>query len=123
MEEIKTIEMSELDYRLILHIKGLRESRGLSQIELSHRMGLSSGFIGKVELITAPDKYSIRHLKLLADIFKVKNFADLFPSKMPAHDMIRLTLKITNDIKKDGTPSKKKITEVIKIESITKKVN
>jgi transcriptional regulator with XRE-family HTH domain len=123
MEEIKTIEMSELDYRLILHIKGLRESRGLSQIELSHRMGLSSGFIGKVELLTAPDKYSIRHLKLLADIFKVKNFSDLFPSKMPAHDMIRLTLKISNDLKKDGTPSKKKITEVIKIEAIVKNSN
>ncbi|MFA4867849.1 MAG: helix-turn-helix transcriptional regulator [Pedobacter sp.] len=120
MEEIKTIEMSELDYRLILHIKGLRESRGLSQIELSHRMGLSSGFIGKVELLTVPDKYSIRHLKLLADIFKVKSFTDLLPSKIPAHDMIRLTLKISNDLKKDGTPSKKKITEVIKIEPIAK---
>lgn len=121
MEEIKTIEMAELDYRLILHIKSLREGHGLTQVELSHRMGLSSGFIGKVELLTAPDKYSIRHLKLLADIFKLKNFSDLLPAKIPANDLIRLTLKINNDIKKDGTLSKKKVTTVIKIEPISKK--
>lgn len=118
MEEIKTIEISELDYRLILHIKDLREAYGFTQIDLSHRMGLSSGFIGKVELLTAPDKYSIRHLKLLADVFNFKSFADLFPKKVPANDMIKLTFKITNNVKKDGTPSKKRITEVIKIEKI-----
>lgn len=121
MEEIVTIEMSELDYRLILHIKALRERHDLSQVDLSHKMGLSSGFVGKVELLTAPDKYSIRHLKFLANVFKFKSFSDLLPSKIPANDMIRLTLRITNNFKKDGTASKKKITEVIRIESMDKK--
>lgn len=115
MEEIIKIEMSELDYRLIRHIKSLRESHNLSQVMLSHHMGLSSGFIGKVELLTAPDKYSIRHLKLLADVFKLKNFADLLPS-IPENDKIILTLKISAQKKKDGTASKKNIIEVIKIE-------
>jgi len=40
------IEMSELDYKLILRVKQLREEHGFSQVELSHKMGLSSGFIG-----------------------------------------------------------------------------
>lgn len=117
MEEIIKVEMSELDYRLILHIKSLRESHNLSQVMLSHRMGLSSGFIGKVELLTAPDKYSIRHLKLLADVFNFKTFTDLLPA-VPENDKITLTLKISAQTKKDGTASKKNTIEVIKIESI-----
>lgn len=121
MEEIKIIEMSELDYRLILHIKNLRENHNLTQIELSHKMGLSSGFVGKVELLTVPDKYSVRHLKLLADVFKFKNFSEMLPPKVPVNDMIRLTLRITYNTKRDGTLSKKKITEVIKIEALGKK--
>ncbi|ETZ19189.1 helix-turn-helix domain-containing protein [Pedobacter sp. V48] len=117
MEEIITIEMSELDYRLILHIKSLREAKNISQVALSHKMGLSSGFIGKVELLTAPDKYSIRHLKLLADIFKFRSFSELLP-KIPENDKIRLTLKVSSQTKKDGSPSKKNFTEVIKIEPV-----
>lgn len=117
MEEIIKIEMSELDYRLILHIKSLRESHNLSQVMLSHNMGLSSGFIGKVELLTAPDKYSIRHLKLLADVFKFESFKDLLPA-IPENDKIILTLRVTPQTKKDGTASKKKNMEVINIESV-----
>lgn len=120
MEEIVTITMSELDYLLILHIKELRIKHNLSQVDLSHKMKLSSGFIGKVELLTSPDKYSIRHLKLLAEIFGSKNIGEIFPP-LPQNDLVSITLRITNNSKKDGSISKKKITEVINIEPIKNK--
>lgn len=113
MEEIITITMSELDFELIKHIKTLRVKHKLSQVELSHKMKLSSGFVGKVELLTAADKYSIRHLQLLAKVFDVESLAELFPEVIPENDLITLTLKVTYNKKKDGTASKKKLTEVI----------
>jgi len=81
-------------------------------------MKLSSGFIGKVELLTSPDKYSIRHLKLLADIFESKKIGDIFPDVIPTNDLVVLTVRITNNLKKDGSVSKKKLSEVIKIEPV-----
>jgi len=121
MEEIINITMSELDYELIKRIKELRDQHNLSQVQLSHKMNLSSGFVGKVELLTAPDKYSIRHLKLLANVFKVESIGDLFPIPLPEHDLIVLTLRVTYNQKKDGSQSKKKLTEVIKIDPVKPK--
>jgi transcriptional regulator with XRE-family HTH domain len=121
MEEIVDITMSELDYLLIMRIKELRDHHNLSQVQLSHKMNLSSGFVGKVELLTAPDKYSIRHLKLLANVFEVKSIGELFPTTLPEHDLIVLTLRVTYNKKKDGSPSKKKLTEVIKIDPVKHK--
>ena len=118
MEEIVNITMSELDYELIKRVKELRVQHNLSQVQLSHKMNLSSGFIGKVELLTAPDKYSIRHLQLLAKVFDIQSLAELFPREIPHRDLINLTLRVTYNQKKDGSPSKKKLTEVIKIGEI-----
>ncbi|WP_131538535.1 MULTISPECIES: helix-turn-helix domain-containing protein [Pedobacter] len=113
--EIVTIEISHLDYLIIVNVKNLRLELGLSQVSLTQKMGLSEGFVGKVELYTERAKYSIRHIHLLAIALNCK-IQDVLPLEQPQYDMVRLTLKRTNKINRDGSISQKKTTEVIKIE-------
>jgi len=113
--EVVTIEISHLDYLIIINVKRLRLARDLSQVTLTQKMGLSEGFVGKVELFTERAKYSIRHIHLLAIALNCKT-QDILPTEQPKFDMIKLTLKRTNKVNKDGSLSQKKTTEVIKIE-------
>ncbi|SDD70349.1 helix-turn-helix domain-containing protein [Pedobacter soli] len=113
--EIVIIEISQLDYLLIVNIKRKRIEVGLSQVSLTQKMGLSEGFVGKVELFTERAKYSIRHIHLLASALNC-TIQEILPVEQPKYDMVKLTLKRTNKINKDGSVSRKKITEVIKIE-------
>ena len=111
-------EMSHLDYLFTLHIKKLRESRGWSQQDLSKEMGITLSFVGNVESFIQRHKYGVRHLTLLAKAFKFKSVSKLFDFPAPEHDLIKLTLKVTPKTKKDGSPSKGKNVEVVKIEPI-----
>ena len=113
--EIVTIEISHLDYLIIVNVKNLRSKLGLSQVSLTQKMGLSEGFVGKVELYTERAKYSIRHIHLLASALNC-TIQDILPLEQPRYDMVILTLRRTNKVNKDGSLSKKKTTEVIKIE-------
>jgi len=113
--EIVTVEISHLDYLIIVNVKNLRSKLGLSQVSLTQKMGLSEGFVGKVELFTERAKYSIRHINLLARALNC-TIQDILPLEQPKYDMVILTLRRTNKINKDGSLSQKKTTEVIKIE-------
>jgi transcriptional regulator with XRE-family HTH domain len=116
-EEILYVEISHLDYLLICHIREIRKIKKLTQLQLSHSMKLADGFISKVETFSERAKYSIRHLKLLADVFEC-DIVDLIPKEVPKYDIVRLTLKRTNKTNKDGSISNKKETTVLKIEPI-----
>ena len=113
--EIVTIEISHLDYLIIVNVRNLRTKFGLSQVSLTQRMGLSEGFVGKVELYTERAKYSIRHIHLLASALNC-TIQDILPLEQPRYDMVILTLRRTSKVNKDGSLSQKKTTEVIKIE-------
>lgn len=115
--DIVKVEISHLDYLIILNVKRLRLQKGFSQVRLTQKMGLSEGFVGKVELYTERAKYSIRHIYLLATAFNC-NVQEILPHEQPKHDIVRLILRRTNRINKDGSLSSKKFTEVIKIESL-----
>ncbi|MCX2584339.1 hypothetical protein OQ267_11060 [Pedobacter sp. MR22-3] len=78
-------------------------------------MKLADGFVSKVETYTERAKYSIRHINLIANALNCK-IQDVLPLEQPKYDMVRLTLKRTNKINKDGSISQKKTTEVITIE-------
>ena len=113
--EIVTIEISHLDYLIIVNVRNLRTKFGLSQVSLTQKMGLSEGFVGKVELYTERAKYSIRHIHLLASALNC-TIQDILPLEQPRYDMVILTLRRTKKVNKDGSLSQKKTTEVIKIE-------
>lgn len=109
------IEISEIDFLLILHIKELRIKKGLTQLQLSQKMKLADGFISKVETLTERAKYNIRHLPLLAKALEVE-VKDVIPNKSTTYDLVKLTLRKTNKVNNDGTVSVKKLIEVINIE-------
>lgn len=65
---------------IIEQVKQLRLDRGMSQADLAFKMGLSYGFIGKVESPNLLAKYNLNHLNALAVIFNVSP-KDFFPDK------------------------------------------
>ena len=110
-----SIEISRLDYEIINLVKELREKNKISQRELSELMGLSKSFVGKVEALGQPDKYSIRHLTLIAKALKLKSFKDLLPKEIPAEDIVEIIYKKVPRINKDGSESKQLEERVIEI--------
>jgi transcriptional regulator with XRE-family HTH domain len=116
-EQFLYVEISHLDYLLICHIRDKRIDSKLTQLQLSHKMKLADGFVSKVETFSERAKYSVRHLKLLADVFEC-DIVDLIPKELPQYDIIRLTLKRTNKTKRDGSISNKKETLIMKIEPL-----
>jgi len=113
-------KISRLDYELIERIKVLRKHKGWSQRVLSAKMGLSLTFVGKVESLGQPEKYSIRHLTLLANAFNLENFNELFPKNRPSEDMVIITYRKEQKLKKDGTPSQFFEEVVVKIKAVKK---
>lgn len=113
-----SIIISQLDYEIILRVKALREKRGLSQRDLSEEMKLSKSFVGKVEALGQPDKYSIRHLNLIAKALKVKSVDELIPNGIQQHDMIQITYEKVSKLNKDGSESKQFVEKIIEIQEI-----
>lgn len=118
MKEFYTKPISKIDYDLILNVKRLRELNNWSQRTLSKKMGLALTFIGKVESLSQPEKYNIRHLNLLIKAFDFKTMDQIFPNKMPVQDLVIITYKKVPKIKKDGIPSKFYEEVVVKIEEV-----
>lgn len=94
MRQIIEYDISHLDYLLILHIKSLREQRGLTQEELSLKMKVSRSFVGNVESLNQRHKYSIRHLNLIAKAFGFKKLSELMDIPTPKYDRIRLVVEL-----------------------------
>lgn len=115
--KVLTVKISKIDYDLILHIKKLREAKGWSQRILSEKMGLSLTFVGKVESLGQPEKYSIRHLNLLMKAFGFKNINQLFPKELSNEDMVTIYYNKVPALKNDGTPSKLYEERIIEIKS------
>lgn len=73
-------ELTKIESFIIQRVKELRIKNGLTQIELSQRMGMSDSFIGHIETPKRVHKYKIAHLNELAKIFKCSP-KDFWPDK------------------------------------------
>lgn len=93
MNKIFSFETTQFDFDFIEHVKSLRKSNKWSQEELSIRMGVSKTFVGNVESYTQHQKYSTRHISLLAKAFGYKNISELMGFPTPQHDRIKVTVK------------------------------
>jgi transcriptional regulator with XRE-family HTH domain len=94
------IIISEMDWYLIKKVKELRTAKELSQLNLASLMDLTAGAIGKIENPKQRAKYNIRHLNLLAKALKCSP-RELIPAKPLSYDMIKVTLKIQRNGKKN----------------------
>ncbi len=63
--------LSDIEKYVISVTRKLRTENGLSQSELAFRLGVSSGFVGKVESSSTPTKYNLNHIQELSKIFNV----------------------------------------------------
>jgi transcriptional regulator with XRE-family HTH domain len=71
---------SKIDQFVISQVKEKRLERNLSQAALAYELGMSVGFIGKVESPKYPAHYNVRHLNDLARILKCSP-QDFLPKK------------------------------------------
>ncbi len=115
--DIVFVEMSYIDYLLIIHIKEMRLNRNFTQLQLSQKMKLADGFVSKVETLTERAKYNIRHLPLLANAFSC-SIQELIPRDKVRYDMVRITIQRTPKRNSDGSISKKNESKVIKVEAV-----
>ena len=59
---------TKIDHYVISRVKEKRLEKNISQAELANELGMSVGFIGKVESPKYPSHYNIKHLNQLAKI-------------------------------------------------------
>lgn len=116
MEDIyKSKAILRLEYELMLTVRDLRIDRGWSQEVLSDKMRLAVTFVSKCESLGHPEKYNLRHLVILKQVFGLKSLDDLFPTGIPADEQIIIRYKKVPKKKADGTDSKLFETVVVDI--------
>lgn len=71
---------SNVDSYVIERVKEKRIEKGFSQAEIANELGVSVGFIGKVESSKYPTHYNLKHLNDLAKILKCSP-QDFLPKK------------------------------------------
>ena len=71
---------SRIDIFVIDRVKEKRLEKSLSQADLAYELGMSVGFIGKVESPRYATHYNIKHLNELAKILKC-NPQEFLPKK------------------------------------------
>ena len=73
-------KLAEIELHIIAQVRAMREKHGLSQMELSLKMGKAVGFIGDIEAPSKTAKYNIKHLNELAKVFNCSP-KDFWPDK------------------------------------------
>ncbi|HVS98794.1 MAG TPA: helix-turn-helix transcriptional regulator [Puia sp.] len=71
---------TKIDMFVINRVKEKRLEKNISQAELANELGMSVGFIGKVESPKYPSHYNIKHLNQLAKILDCSP-QDFLPKK------------------------------------------
>jgi transcriptional regulator with XRE-family HTH domain len=61
---------SKIDQFVINKVRELRIEKNVSQADLANELGMSVGFIGKVESLKYPSHYNLKHLNQLAKILE-----------------------------------------------------
>jgi transcriptional regulator with XRE-family HTH domain len=72
--------LTEIEIYIIERVKEIREVQGMTQMDLSLRLGKGVGFIGDIEAPSKTAKYNIKHLNDLAKIFGCSP-KDFWPEK------------------------------------------
>lgn len=73
-------KLVKIELHIIAQVRKMREARGMSQMELSLKLGKAVGFIGDIEAPSKKAKYNIKHLNEIAKIFECSP-KDFWPEK------------------------------------------
>lgn len=72
--------MTKIEIHIIEKVKELRKEKGLTQLELSHKLNMNDSFISHIESSSKRAKYNINHLNEIAKIFECSP-KDFWPEK------------------------------------------
>ncbi|WP_339654874.1 helix-turn-helix transcriptional regulator [uncultured Salegentibacter sp.] len=99
--EIEII-ISELDFYLIEKVRELRikSEPYLDQVTLAQRIGVSEGYIGRIENPKIQSKYNIRMLNRVSKALGLNSYDLLFPSKLLSNDLVKIRLKLKKQTKR-----------------------
>jgi transcriptional regulator with XRE-family HTH domain len=64
-------KLTDIEIYVISVSRRLRMEKGLTQSDLAFKLGVSSGFVGKVESSSSTTKYNLNHIQELSKIFNV----------------------------------------------------
>jgi len=113
--EIREKIVTAIDWFVIEKVRQLRKSK-FSQKQLSQEIGLSEGYIGRIENPNHKAVYNLRHLNLIANVLQV-NITELLPKQKLKDDLVKVTFRWL-------PPSKKRTGEinyeVIKLTALTR---
>ena len=71
---------AKIDQFVINMVKEKRLEKNISQADLAYELGISVGFIGKIESTKYPSHYNVKHLNQLAKILECSP-QDFLPKK------------------------------------------
>ena len=63
--------LTPIEQFVIEKVRQLRNQKNISQAELAFSIGVSVGFIGKVESLKSNTKYNLNHLNSVAKAFNI----------------------------------------------------
>lgn len=72
--------LTEIEKFVIGEVKKLRTERNMSQADLALSIGVSIGFIGKVESLRYNSKYNLNHINNIAETLNISP-KDLLPKE------------------------------------------
>lgn len=72
--------LTKIELHIIQRVREMREQKGMTQMELSLRLGKGVGFIGDIEAPSKKAKYNINHLNEIAKVFECSP-KDFWPDK------------------------------------------
>jgi len=102
------IVISYLDYFIIDKVIELRIKSNpyLDQVSLAHKIGVSEGYLGKIENPKEHAKYNIRLLGRVAVALGLNSYCDLLPKDIPEQDLMKIVYE-----ERKSYPSKHSIME------------
>lgn len=63
--------LTQIEIYVIDKVKDLRVENKMSQADLAFKLGVSSGFIGKIESKKFNSKYNLNHINKISKIFNI----------------------------------------------------
>lgn len=87
------IIISYLDYYIIEKVIELRVKSNpyLDQVTLAQKIGVSEGYLGKIENPKEHAKYNIRMLGRVAVALGLDSYCELLPKNLPKDDLVKIS--------------------------------
>ncbi|MEE1962054.1 helix-turn-helix transcriptional regulator [Allomuricauda taeanensis] len=86
--------ISEFDFWLKENIRIARIKSEIDQVELSHRLGVSEGYIGNIENLKNRAKPNTRMISRIANALNLETYSDLLPKQVLENDIVRVKLEL-----------------------------